>query len=60
MKRRKVTKKQVSRKMMHTVYSAYFEMVYEPYVHNFTRDEILETVDIMMDFFDFEKFIGIR
>ena len=60
MKRRKITKKQVSRKMMHTVYSAYFEMVYEPYVHNFTREEILETVDIMMDFFSFEKFIGIR
>ncbi len=60
MKRRKITKKQVSRKMMHTVYSAYFEMVYEPYMHNFTREEILETVDIMMDFFSFEKFIGIR
>lgn len=60
MKRRKITKKQVSRKMMHTVYSAYFEMVYEPYVHNFTQEEILETVDIMMDFFSFEKFIGIR
>ena len=60
MKRRKLTSKNISKKIMHTVHSAYFEMVYEPYVHGFSWEEICEIIDAMMNLLDFEKFIGIK
>ena len=60
MKRRKLTSKNISKKIMHTVHSAYFEMVYEPYVHGFSWKEICEIIDAMMNLLDFEKFIGIK
>ena len=60
MKRRKLTNKNISKKIMHTVHSAYFEMVYEPYVHGFSWEEICEIIDAMMNLLDFEKFIGIK
>ena len=45
MKRRKLTSKNISKKIMHTVHSAYFEMVYEPYVHGFSWEEICEIIE---------------
>lgn len=60
MKRRKLTSKNISKKIMHTVHSAYFEMVYEPYVHGFSWEEICGIIDAMMNLLDFEKFIGIK
>lgn len=58
--RRRLTDKKISKKIMHTLHSAYFEMVFEPYVHNFSWEDICENIDAMMSFFDFEKFIGIK
>lgn len=58
--RRHLTEVQVSRREMHVLLSAFWETIYEPFVHDFSWEEIIRYNQLVCNLFDWYKVLGFK
>lgn len=57
---RELTNVEISKQEIHVLLSAFWTTIYEPFIHNFSMDEVHRHCKIMCKFFDWYKVLGIK
>ena len=59
-RRRGMTERDLTREEIHVLTTGVWAMICEPFVHDFTWEQIVEHAHLMQDFMDWHRVLGIK
>lgn len=60
MKKRDLMQRDISQRELHVLFTCFWQLYYEPFIHGFSQDEIQQHCEYIKILFDWNEILGIR